>query len=210
MSWFPWAKLDPNERIAAPILLRELGVWGALLVGRRIRRRQRAGEPFQLLAPPATEEERLSRDQIGPAILLYRELRERIGREEALRITEVVVVEAALIFLRETIGPLRRAELEALDEESKQAFVKERGRRFFNATVQWDEVSGERVRFTVKHCKFPPLCVAAGVPELAPLFCRADARYFGSVEPDVTLTRNQTIAEGAPTCPFLLEWSRER
>lgn len=207
---FPWFKLDPNERLATPILLRELGILTALRVGRAIRSRQRRGEPFADLAPPDGEHERLSREQIGPAILLYTELRQRIGQEEALRITEEIVIEAACVFLRESIGPLRRADLEQLDEAGQETFVKERGERFFNATVDWQEIGGERVRFTVTHCRFPPLCAATGVPELAPVFCKGDARFFGSIEPDVTLLRPHTIAEGASTCPFTLQWAERK
>lgn len=204
---FPWFKLDPNERLAAPILVRELGVLGALRIGRAIRRLERTGAPFAELPAAESEQERLSREQIGPAILLYLVLRERFDQARALAITEEIVVEAACVFLRQSIGSLRRAELEALDEDGKQAFVKERGERFFNATVTWDEIGTERVRFTVTHCRFPPLCAAAGVPELAPVFCKGDARFFGTVEPDVELIRPHTIAGGATTCPFTLQWA---
>lgn len=208
MSWFPWARLDPNERLATPILLRELGVFKSLKVGRAIRRRQKKGDPFSHLEPPSTDEDRLSREQIGPAILLYQELLKVVDGDSAWRVTEEIVVEAACVFLRQSIGELRRDELATLDATGRERFVQERGRKFFNATVTWEEISGERVHFTVTHCKFPPLCVAAGVPELAPIFCKGDARYFGTIEPDVELKRPHTIAEGASTCAFRLGWNR--
>jgi len=204
---FPWYKLSADERVAAPILIRRLGVLRSLRVGRRIRRAERAGEPFAHLDPPATEQDRLSREQIGPAILLYRTLLEFVDRDEALSVCEEVVVEAAVIFLRESIGRLDRATIETLDEDAKQAFVKDRGEKFFNATVRWDQIDDEGVRFTVTACRFPPLCAECGVPELAPVFCKGDAKFFGTVEPDVTLTRTQTIAEGADVCPFALQWA---
>ncbi len=207
---FPWYKLDPNERIAAPILLKELGVLGALRVGRRIRRRMKRGEPFAEMPPPQGDDERLSREQIGPAVLLYQELQRVTSQAESMRITEEVVVEAGILFLRDTLGPLRRADLEQLDEAGREQFAKERGARFFNATMRWDEIGDDRVRFTVTACRFPRLCADCGVPELAPVFCRADARYFGTVEPDVTLTRPHTIAEGATECPFALQWAQRR
>jgi predicted ArsR family transcriptional regulator len=199
-------RLQPEERLATPILLRELGVLGVLQVGRTLRRRQRLGEPFTHLPPADCDQETLSRQQIGPAILLYQALTERVGQPQAYAITRAVVIEAACDFLRRSIGPLRRTELEALDENGRQAWVLERGRRFFNATVYWDEITGDRVRFTVTHCRFPPLCHACGVPELAPVFCEGDAVFFGTVEPDVTLDRPHTRAKGAATCPFTLSW----
>lgn len=207
MAWFPWARLDPNERLAAPILVRELGVFRALKVGRRIRRQLRAGEPFGHLPSPESPQERLSREQIGPAILLYKALKEVVDERAAWRISEQIVVVAACVFLRQSMGELKRSELAQMDDEARDRFAKDKGERFFNATVDWHEVSGERVYFEVTACRFPPLCAAAGVPELAPIFCKGDAKYFGTVEPGVRLERPYTIAEGAKTCPFTLTWS---
>lgn len=200
-------KIDPTERLAIPILLRELGIFRSLRLGGRIRKRKDAGEPFAALEPPASEDERLSREQVGPAILLYQELQRFVDQREAYRITETVVVAGAVLFLGQTIGPLRRAELDAMDQAARDEFVKDRGGRFFNATVRWDQISGKEVAFTVLHCKFPPLCAAAGVPELAPVFCKGDEKFFGTVEPDVRLVRLQTIAGGAENCPFRLQWT---
>ncbi len=197
---------QPGQGRAALILLRELGLVRALRVGLSLARRQRAGEPFAALPPPENDAERLSRAQIGPAILLYQELLRFLPRDEALRLTERVVVVGAVAFLRRSIGRLRRAELAALDEPGRQRFVEARGARFFNATTRWDEVSAASVRFTVTHCRFPPLCQALGVPELAPVFCKGDERFFGSVEPDVVLERPHTLAEGAASCPFTLRF----
>jgi len=203
---FPWFKLASNERVAAPILLRELGVLTSLRVGRRIRRFERAGEPFCHLGEPDGEDDARSRAQIGPAILLYRVLLDVCDQEVAYRITQEIVIEAAVIFLRETIGSLRRADLDGLDEDAKAAFAQDRGDRFFNASVVWDHLGSDEVRFTVTHCRFPPLCAAAGVPELAPIFCEGDRKFFGTVEPDVLLDRPETIALGGSRCSFRLHY----
>ena len=200
-------RLDINERIGAPILIRELGILGALSLGRRIRRRQRAGEPFVGFPEPATEQDRLSREQIGPAIVLYTELRERVGQSRALQITEEIVVEAACAFLHQTIGSLRRAELEALAPEAVAEFSREKAGRFFNAEVEWQQLDGDAVRFHVVHCRFPPLCAEAGVPELAPVFCKGDAKFFGTIEPDVQLIRPTMIATGGKLCDFTLRFA---
>ncbi|MBU6163070.1 MAG: L-2-amino-thiazoline-4-carboxylic acid hydrolase [Myxococcales bacterium] len=200
-------RLDINERIGAPILIRELGILGALSLGRRIRRRQKAGEPFVGFPEPLTDHDRLSREQIGPAIVLYTELRERVGQARALQITEEIVIEAACAFLHQTIGSLKRAELEALTPESVAEFSREKASKFFNATVEWQQLNGEAVHFHVVHCRFPPLCAEAGVPELAPVFCKGDARFFGTVEPDVELIRPTMIATGGTRCDFTLRFA---
>ena len=84
MFIFPWQKLDANERLAAPILIRELGVLNALRVGRRIRRRAKR-RAFAALGEPTCEDDRLSREQIGPAVLLYQEAREVVDDARAWR-----------------------------------------------------------------------------------------------------------------------------
>lgn len=204
---FPWHRLDAEERVGAPILLREVGIWRSLKVGRAVRRGLRRGEPFGHLAPPDCAKEAASRDQIGRAILLYRALTEVVGRERAFSITEKVVVEAACVFLAEQIGSLDRETIDAVPADERRAWVTERGERFPNSTVRWDRIDDGGVDFTVTACRFPRLCAEAGAPELAPVFCAGDSKFFGTVEPDVTLDRPQTIAGGAETCVFRLRYA---
>jgi hypothetical protein len=191
-----------EDSAAFKILIEELGLVDALRIGGRTQRRVFAGEPFDDFDPPETENERESRDQIGPAIVLYRELRREVDRERALEVAERVIVEASIIFLGKTIGRLRRRELLDLEDREREQFVRRKGDKFFNATLEWEQIEVDTVEFTVTHCEFPPLCEATGVPELAPLFCEGDAQFFGDVEEDVDLDRPHTIAEGAETCPF--------
>lgn len=191
-----------EERAAFGILLDELGLIDALRIAGRTQRDQLAGEPFGDLPPPEGRDERLSREQIGPAIILYRHLKREFSEERALRVTERVVVEGAVIFLQRTIGRLRREELADLDHAERERFVREKGSRFFNATIEWNIIDEGEVKFTVTHCKFPGLCEEVGVPELAPVFCKGDGEFFGGVESDVELDRPHTIAEGGPNCPF--------
>ena len=121
----------------------------------------------------------------------------------------MVVVEAACRFLGESLGSLRRDVLRRIPADSRREWVAERGAGFFNATIRWDAVREDRVDFTVTACRFPKLCAEAGVPELAPVFCAGDAKFFGTVEPDVVMTRPHTIAGGASTCAFSLSYSSE-
>lgn len=207
MIRFPWHRLDAEERVGAPILVRELGVWRALKVGRATRRALRAGEPFSHLAPSDHPKEVASRAQIGRAIVLYRALQELVDRERAFAITEKVVIEAACVFLAEQLGPLDRRTLEAIPQAERIDWVTERGDRFPNSTVRWDRIDGAGVDFTVTACRFPRLCAEAGAPELAPIFCAGDSKFFGTVEPDVRLERPHTIAEGASTCAFSLRFA---
>lgn len=188
-------------------LAKALGIRKTASLSARLALRQARGEPFASLPPADGDDERMSREQIGPAIVLFDELRRRLGEEEALRVTRDVVIAATLAFLSETIGPLRRSDLEPLSQPDREAFVRALTGRFFNATVQMDGVSADEVRFTVTACRFPSLCEEAGVPELAPVFCRGDEVYFGETQPDVALDRGRTLAEGGDACVFRLSWT---
>ena len=200
--------ISDQDRVGIRILREELSVLKLMRVGAGIAWAMARGEPFRALPAVDSENERLSREQIGPAIVLYRALQNvGLNQQEAFRITRRVVLEAGADFLKSTLGPLRRADLEALDDKSRWAMARGLGDRFFNATVRWEAVEPDRVEFTITACRFPALCSAVGASELAPLFCEVDEAYFGSVEPNVRLTRTATIARGAKECPFALEWA---
>jgi len=194
--------LEREKRAAFGVLVDELGLFRALKIGGRLQRQRFAGEPFDDLPPPEDEDERLSREQIAPAIVLYRQLRRDVSQNRAYEITERVVVEASVHFLARTIGRLPREKLIEMGEDEREEFVRARGSDFFNATIEWDRISRDAVEFTVTHCAFPELCEEAGVPELAPVFCEGDREFFGGVESDVELERPHTIAQGGPDCPF--------
>lgn len=200
---------DRPTRAAFGVLWRRLGFFRALSVGLAIDRQRAGGRPFGHLPPPVDDKERQSRDQIGPAIVLFALLVERYGDTKALSVTAEVVEAAALAFLGETVGPLRRAQLAAMDAEARDRFVRERMSRFPNAEVRFEHIGADEVRFTVTACRFVNLCHAAGCPELAPLFCAGDARFFGEVEPDVVLIRETTLAVGGDRCPFVLRYADE-
>ncbi|MCA9538522.1 MAG: L-2-amino-thiazoline-4-carboxylic acid hydrolase [Myxococcales bacterium] len=200
---------DATGRAAFRILRRHLGWWKAISVGWAVSRREGRGEPFHDLPAAEDERETQSRAQIGPAILLFSELSERLGDGPALRITAEVVEIGAHVFLNSVIGRLDRATLDALDDEARDRFVREKLSRFPNATVRIEHVGAREVRFTVMSCRFVRLCRDAGVPELAPLFCAGDASFFGGVEPDVVLLRDETLAAGGRCCPFTLRFRDE-
>jgi hypothetical protein len=194
------------EWAALRVLMRELGTWRALRIGAAVQLASARGEPFRQLPPPADTAERASRAQAGPAILLYDRLANELGDERALALTAAVVEASALVFLGRSVGPLHRDQLADGSAEARLAFVRERLARFPNATATVDEASADRVRFTVTACHLERLARETGRPALAPLFCAADGRYFGEVQPGVRLDRPTTLAQGGATCPFTLEW----
>ncbi len=166
--------------------------------------------PFAQLPPPADRRERQSRRQAGPAVLLYRALCEHLPRERALVVVGRVVRAGALGFLTRTLRGLDAGAFARLSPEQRVARVRRWLDGFFTTTAAIDAVGADSVSFTVTACALARLAVTAGHPELAPVFCRADAAFFASRRPAVALERPQTIAEGATTCPFTLTLSGER
>lgn len=198
----------PEQDWAAFTVLRQrLGLWSALALAWRADRRAKAGHPFEKLPSTEDPKEIASREQIGPAIVLYQELCKRMEAEAAYAIVAEVVEAAAHVFLRDTIGPLNRSDLMALDADEKVGFLEDRLGRFPNTTTRVDRVDDTEVNFTVTRCSFVGLCRDVGLPALAPMFCAVDASYFGNVEPGLELVRPTTIANGGDTCPFSLRFT---
>lgn len=192
------------EPAAVVELVRQLGLMATLRIGRAVEQARRRGEPFSQLAAVTSEPERLSRLQIGPAILLWRALREPYGAERAFAVTRAVVLAAGSAFLKRTFDTLPQEALRSGDEAVRRAFLQDATGRFFNASFTIEEASQHRVRFTAKTCHFPALCRAVDAGELAPLFCEVDAAAFGQAIKGVRLERPSTLATGGTKCPFTL------
>jgi hypothetical protein len=201
------AGLGAVERASLRVLIRHLGWLQTLKIGIRITRDQWRGAPFEDLPKAKTWKEQGSRDQAGSAILLYRSLLESLPPEDAFTIVADVVDAGGVAFLSQSLGALKRSHIAKMSEEERKRFAKDRSERFPNATLTWNEISPERVQFTVHKCRLLELAVEAGHPELGKTFCAGDARFFGQIEPDVSLDRPTTLAEGGPHCKFTIEWN---
>ncbi len=65
------------------------------------------------------------------------------------------------------------------------------------------EQTDEKFLFNVKRCGYADLYQDLGIPELgAILSCSRDHALIEGFNPDVGLTRTQTILQGAPICDF--------
>jgi predicted ArsR family transcriptional regulator len=65
------------------------------------------------------------------------------------------------------------------------------------------EQSNERFSFNVTRCRYAEMYRALGIPELGALLsCNRDFALVEGFNPDVKLTRTQTIMEGATHCDF--------
>jgi len=190
-----------TDRAAWRALRQELGWLAGLRVVIRVRRAQARREPFAELPEPATPAEVDCRRQAGDAVRLYRAL-VREGAEQALERTARVVHAAALVFLDHSIGSLGPSDLQPLSPQERQARVRERLQRFPNVQARLHQADPQVVAFTVTRCRLVELVTTVGHPELGPLFCAADATFFGTSRPGLSLSRPTTLATGGSGCAF--------
>ena len=72
-----------------------------------------------------------------------------------------------------------------------------------DVTVEIHRHDKEALAFDITQCRFAEFFRALGEPELgALLVCEADFDIAAAGEGEVSLTRDQTIMQGAPTCTF--------
>jgi hypothetical protein len=191
------------------LLQRALGPWLTLAVVGGVVRRRLMERPFASLGPATTRRERQSRNQALGAVLLYRELKVRVGADRAKEIAFLVIEAGAVAHLRKTLGRLNGETLARMTPERRLSKVRDWIDRFFTATARIDGVSQTQVSFTVTACALVRLSRAAGHPELAAAFCRGDAAYFASLTPPIDLERRTTLADGHAACPFVLSLRKD-
>lgn len=65
------------------------------------------------------------------------------------------------------------------------------------------EQNDERFSFNVTRCRYAELYRSLGIPELGALLsCNRDFSLAAGFNPEIDLTRTQTIMQGAPHCDF--------
>jgi L-2-amino-thiazoline-4-carboxylic acid hydrolase len=119
------------------------------------------------------------------------------GRDRVVEIVRGVIVDLA----REQ----GRAMAEARQDPSLTSFAGtlEPWTRDDALTMTVRERTGETLAFDVTRCRYAEMYRALGIPELgAVLSCNRDAALIEGFNPDVRLTRTQTIMGGASHCDF--------
>lgn len=81
------------------------------------------------------------------------------------------------------------------------------GSRLFGETAGFEqrmyECTASRLRMDILSCPYLHHCIAAGAPEVAPLFCANDDYVYGDL-PGIAFRRAGTLARGADRCDFEL------
>jgi hypothetical protein len=135
---------------------------------------------------------------VGPLVRAYaREL----GQERALEV------------LREVVEQLARDSGAALAHEagdtSLTAFASVLDRWTEGGALELDvlEQSEDHLDFNVTRCRYAELYRSLGLADLgASLSCCRDGALVEGFNPEIGLSRTQTIMEGAPFCNFRFSW----
>jgi hypothetical protein len=131
---------------------------------------------------------------VGP---LVRAFAAEIGEERTLSILRGVITELA----RTGGAELARA----VGEQSLGAFARtlDRWRENGALEIQMIEQSNERLSFNVVRCRYAEMYRALGLEELGTsLSCQRDYALAQGFNPEIELTRTQTLMEGAAFCDF--------
>lgn len=209
MSLEPPAPLTRRElrrferRVALPLawrtLRRELGAGRALLVLTHVVCRRLRGDPLAGLVEPDT---RAAATQLRGALLLADALDARVSDpDRRSRILEEVVVGTGARYLAAMIPAVDPGEWLAGEDSHRARFAAAVLARFPNVVADPPRTSSGGLAFDVRTCHFADLTRRAGRPELARLFCRADAAHFDAEAP-LSFERSGSLAEGASCCDF--------
>jgi hypothetical protein len=143
---------------------------------------------------PLLEQREIEARIVGP---LIRAFADELGEERALAVVARVIRGLA----RQSGAELARL----LGEQTLDAFARTLDRWREKGALEIDilEQSPERLSFNVTRCRYAEMYRALGLADLgASLSCQRDYALAQGFNPDIELTRTQTIMEGAPFCDF--------
>ncbi len=134
---------------------------------------------------------------VGP---LVDALGEEFGRERVLEVLRRVIVQIAHRQGAALVDQTGGAGLENF------AAVREQWQRGNALETDLLEQNAERLSFNVTRCRYAEMYQALGIAELgAALSCNRDFALIQGFNPDVKLTRTQTLMGGATHCDFRYE-----
>jgi hypothetical protein len=144
----------------------------------------------------------LTRREIEARILapILEALSKEIGRERVLEIAREVIVEVARKQGKSLADSMQGNSLAHFDA-SMDAWKKGDA-----IQVEVLERSDKRFGFNVTRCKYAEMYRELGIPELGSILsCSRDFSLIEGFNPDVELTRTQTLMEGSEFCDFRYE-----
>jgi hypothetical protein len=147
----------------------------------------------------------LTRREVEARILspVIEALGESFGRDQVLSVVQRTIVKIA----REQGADLSKE----MGNNSLQDFSKtlEFWTRDDALNIEVIEQSEDVLSFNVTRCRYAELYDSLGIGDLGTIFsCTRDFALIEGFNPDVSLTRTQTIMEGAPFCDFRYRFNK--
>ena len=147
----------------------------------------------------------LTRREVEARILspVIEALGESFGRDQVLSVVQRTIVKIA----REQGADLGKQ----MRNNSLQDFVEtlQFWTRDDALNIEVIEESEDVLSFNVTRCRYAELYNSLGIGDLGTIFsCARDFALIEGFNPDVSLTRTQTIMEGAPFCDFRYRLSK--
>src|SRR4051812_31901144 len=143
---------------------------------------------------PLLEQREIEARIVGP---LIRAFANELGEPRALEIARRVIVELA----RQSGAELARR----LGDQDLESFARTLGRWCENDALEIEmlEQSPQNLSFNVVRCRYAEMYRALGLADLgASLSCQRDFALSEGFNPEIQLTRTQTLMEGAAYCDF--------
>ena len=144
----------------------------------------------------------LNRREIEARLLapLLEALSKEFDRERVLEITCKVIQEIALQQGAQFRNSMKTNDLEHFAE------VQETWKKDNAIQTEVLELTRKKFSFNVYRCRYAEMYQHLGIPELGKvLSCDRDFAFIEGFNPDIQLTRTQTIMEGADICDFRYE-----
>lgn len=152
------------------------------------------------------DKEWMTRRQLAQAVHLSDSLRS-IGMPtpDVMRISQLIIATVGAKFVRSN-ADFELADWANASLQERETFAQDAMRRFPNVTQPTVTVGEGTMDVRFSYCRLAQGANEIGRPELASLFCSADAAFYNGTPTRPSLTRPHTIADGASECHFQFRW----
>lgn len=190
------------KKAAAIVLIKELGTKRLLKILPKMSKRKREGQPWQDMPQPQNKKDIESRQLIGEAILLYRELLNILSQTRAEEIVRKVIIESAVKQLYTLVPKLSKEKILVMSQQERKEKFSDIISQFPNAEWQITKAEGKTYCYDITRCRLVELIIATGHTELKDAFCAGDGIYFERHQPDIDFDRPKKIGSGDKVCQF--------
>lgn len=198
-----------GNKTAVKLLINRFGLKDALALALKLQWTLVTDNPFKTLnrKNKPTEQQKLSQRQMAPVVVLFQLLQEKgLSKQQSLEVLRELIGEVATEFLKFNVPVIQKESYSNKPYAEKLSVLGKVTGRFFNAEAELTLDENDNFKFNVTRCHFANYCRKLNVPELGPLFCSADKRFFDDYQKDIVFFRSKTIAGGDGCCDFTFSW----